>query len=271
MSELDIKFKNLESYLQKLGKIAVAFSGGTDSSFLLKTSIDVLGRENVIALTALTKALPQREKNQILEFCRLYQVTHYFVQGHELELEGFRKNPLNRCYLCKKEIFGRMLEFARKKGFTNFCEGSNLDDESDYRPGLKALEELKIISPLKELGFSKNEIRQLSKKTGLPNWQKASSACLYSRFAYGQEITEEKLSMIEKAEDYLFSLGLSQFRVRLHSDLARLEVLPEDFKFVLEKRLEIIDELKKIGFVYLTLDLQGFRSGSMNETLNKEN
>lgn len=262
------KLNNLKSYLKSLGSVAIAFSSGVDSTFLLKVAHDILGA-NAIAITVRAHSFPKREMNESSEFCKSEGIQQFFCDVNEMDIPGFAENPRNRCYLCKNEIFTKIIDTARQNGIVHVCEGSNMDDLGDYRPGLQAVAELGIKSPLRECQLYKNEIRTLSKEMNLPTWQKPSFACLASRFVYGEKITSEKLDMVDKAEQFLLDLGLMQERVRIHGTLARIEVLPEEFDIVLEHRQEISSELKKIGFSYVALDLQGYRTGSMNETIKK--
>ena len=206
------------------------------------------------------------------EFCKDQNIRQVIVVSEELKIEGFSHNPKNRCYLCKKELFEKIRDIAEKEGFKEVAEGSNLDDNGDYRPGLKAVAELNVKSPLREIGFSKEEIRILSKYLSLPTWNKQSFACLSSRFPYGEEITEKKLMMVDKAEQYLLDLGFDQLRVRIHGNIARIELLPKEFsKFMEEKtRDDVYMRFKEIGFTYVTLDIKGYRTGSMNETLSED-
>lgn len=267
MNEVYEKLDKLKLYLRTLGSVAVSFSGGVDSTFLLKVAHDELG-ENAVAVTAISHSFPEREKNEAISFCSENKINQYFVISDELNIPGFRNNPKNRCYLCKKELFSKIIQFAKENGISYICEGSNMDDSGDYRPGFQAITELGIKSPLREVGLSKNEIRFLSKEMNLPTWNKPSFACLASRFAYGEEISEEKLLMVEKAEQFLMDLGFLQFRVRLHGgNLARIEVLPEQIELILKNREKIAEELRKIGFAYVSLDLEGYRMGSMNRVL----
>ncbi|MBR1658310.1 MAG: ATP-dependent sacrificial sulfur transferase LarE [Synergistaceae bacterium] len=262
------KLKILQEYISSLGSAAVAFSGGVDSTFLLKVSHDVLG-SRAIAVTASSLLFPHRELKASKSFCEAEGIKHIVLEVDELGIEGFRHNPKNRCYLCKKGLFTEIQEAARRNNIENVIEGSNLDDLSDYRPGLKAIEELGVISPLRHCGLTKNDVRQFSKELGLPTWDKPSFACLASRFVYGEEITVDKLKMVERSEELLRSMGFRQFRVRVHGDIARIEVLPEDFPRILdeETRLKIYDALRSFGFSYAALDLKGYRTGSMNEGL----
>lgn len=267
MDELHEKYSHLLEYIKGLGSAAAAFSGGVDSAFLLAAAKEALGDE-VIAVTAVSPSLPKRELADAEALCRQLSVRLTVFQSDELELEEYRKNPKNRCYYCKHRLFTRILEIAEENGLAHVIEGSNKDDDGDYRPGMQALAELGIISPLRECGFTKTEIRRLSQEMGLPTYDKPSAACLASRIPYGDEITAEKLCMAEQAEDMLVGLGLKQLRVRIHGDIARIEVLPEQFDTVMTHREEIVHKFRLIGFRYVSLDLQGYRTGSLNEAIN---
>lgn len=257
------KLDELKKYLRGLGKVAIAFSGGVDSTFLLSVAHEVLG-DNVLALTAASKFIPRRELDEAKKFCAAVGIKQIIFEADVLNIDGIENNPANRCYLCKRALFENFLRLAEDK---ILVEGSNTDDDGDYRPGMRALAELKIKSPLREVGLSKAEIRELSREMNLPTWNKPSMACLASRFVYGEPLTEEKLSQVEAAEEFLLSTGFTQLRVRIHGNLARLEVSPENFSKLLNLRGVIVDKLKSLGFTYVTLDLQGYRVGSMNETL----
>lgn len=266
MMSLENKYNNLKEYIKTLKSVAVAFSSGVDSTFLLKVAHDVLG-DNVIAVTASSCSFPKRELNETIEFCKQENIKHFIVESEELDIEGFSSNPVNRCYLCKKELFEKISEIAKQNNIENIVEGSNMDDNGDYRPGLIAVKELGIKSPLRFSELTKEEIRILSKQMNLPTWQKQSFACLSSRFVYGEEITKEKLGMVDKAEQFLLDLGFHQLRVRIHSNIARIEVMPDEFEKLINVRKDVVEEFKKIGFSYITMDLTGYRTGSMNETL----
>ncbi len=271
MEELDGKQDCLRNHLKSLGSVAIAFSGGVDSTFLLKTAHDVLG-DNVLAVTARSCSFPERELREAKTFCAKNGIRHLVCESEELEIEGFSKNPPDRCYLCKSELFTKIWEIARREGIPHVAEGSNLDDKGDYRPGLIAVREQNVLSPLRHAGLSKADIRTLSRKLGLPTWNKASFACLSSRFVYGESITEEKLAMVDKAEQFLLDRGFHQVRVRIHQRIARIEVEPEEFPRFLENGLaaETSRTLKELGFSYVTLDLAGYRTGSMNDSLKSD-
>lgn len=266
--ELSIKQQKLEQHLKELGSAAIAFSGGVDSTFLLKVAHQVLG-ERAIAVTARSCSFPERELREAVSFCEKERIRHFICDSEELDIEGFSQNPRNRCYLCKTELFTKIRAIAEKQQIEHICEGSNLDDNGDYRPGLIAVAEQGIESPLRKAGFTKEDIRQMSKKLGLPTWNKQSFACLSSRFVYGETITREKLSMVDKAEQLLLDLGFHQVRVRIHGELARIEILPEEFEKIMrpEIRRQINEALLQQGFSFVTLDLAGYRMGSMNLTL----
>ena len=266
MCDIDAKEKKLEELLKGLGRAVVAFSAGVDSTFLLKKAHDVLG-EGVIAVTARSCSYSKRELDEAIAFCKENGIRHVVCDSEELSIEGFAKNPKNRCYLCKKELFTKLKAIAEENLTEYVIKGSNADDEGDYRPGLMAIAELGIISPLREVGLNKNEIRTLSRKSGLKTWDKQSFACLSSRFVYGESITEDKLKMIDKAEQRLIDMGLRQVRVRIHGELARIEVEPCDFNKLISAADELNAYLKSQGFKYVTMDLGGYRMGSMNDTL----
>ena len=268
-SELETKIQKLKEIFQSMGRILVAFSGGVDSTLLLKVAKDTLGDGNVLAVTALSPLYPDRELVRAKRLTQEMGVRHLLIKSNELEIEEFSKNPPTRCYYCKKELFGELQDLAQKEKILFIVEGSTLDDERDHRPGRRAIQELGIRSPLKEAMFTKEEVRGLSNDLGLTTWDKPSFACLASRFPYGEEITIDKLKMVDEAENFLFGLGFKQVRVRHHGDLARIEVFPEEIERLLDglMREKVVSHLKKIGYHYITVDLQGFRSGSMNEVL----
>lgn len=268
--ELLEKYEKLKDYFTNLGSVAIAFSSGVDSTFLLYAAHEALG-DKVIAVTASSCSFPKRELTEAKDYCKALGVRHFIVESEELEIEGFAQNPPNRCYLCKRELFEKIFSLAKEQGIEYVAEGSNLDDNGDYRPGLQAVAELGAKSPLREVGFTKQEIRELSKHFGLPTADKQSFACLSSRFPYGETINKKKLEMVDKGEQLLLDLGFNQFRVRIHGDnVARIELQPEDFSRMLDEnlRIRIYDTFKSYGFAYVALDLRGYRTGSMNETLN---
>lgn len=266
------QLNRLKEYIKEKDKLVIAFSGGVDSTFLLKVAHDVLG-DKVIAVTAKSCSFPVRELNEAVEFCKREGIRHITVESEELQIEGFSHNPVNRCYLCKKELFTKIWEVAKENDIPYVAEASNLDDNGDYRPGLLAVAELGVLSPLREVGMEKKTIRELSKELGLKTWDKQSFACLSSRFVYGEEITEEKLAMVDAAEQFLLDEGFHQVRVRIHGNdngnIARIEIGAEEFPRMLKDslHLRVNERLKEIGFSYVTLDMGGYRMGSMNDRI----
>ncbi|MCH5210107.1 MAG: ATP-dependent sacrificial sulfur transferase LarE [Oscillospiraceae bacterium] len=266
---MNTKYDNLKRYLSDLGSVAVAFSGGVDSTFLLKTAHDVLG-DNAIAVTARSCSFPEREFRESQIFCEREGIKQVIVESEELNIEGFAQNPVNRCYLCKTELFKKIHKTVDELGIRYIAEGSNVDDDGDYRPGLIAVKEQGVKSPLREAGLTKQEIRDLSKQLGLKTWDKQSFACLSSRFVYGEEITVEKLGMVEKAEQFLLDEGFTQVRVRIHGMMARIEIKKEEFGKLINISDKTYDYMKSLGFSYISLDIGGYRTGSMNIDIDKK-
>lgn len=263
---LETKYQVLLSRLRQFSRIAVAFSGGVDSSFLLFAAKEALG-DNVLAVTAVSPIFPDSDEKETRLFCSKYGIKQEFFPCGDLSKPHFQTNPRDRCYHCKKDLFTGIRSLAEEHGIPTVAEGSNMDDRNDYRPGRIAIEELGILSPLQDTGFYKSEIRELSHQFGLPTWDKPSFACLASRFVYGEAITENKLRMVEQAEKGLHDLGFRQCRVRIHGMMARIELLPEDMDRFFEKRTResVNHTLKVLGFKHVSVDLQGYRTGSMNE------
>lgn len=268
MSALHNKYRLLQDLLRSYGNVAIAYSGGVDSSLLSYVAHEALG-DNAVSLTADAPVVPRSEFADSQAFCKRYGIRQVICHSNPIMMEKVRFNAPNRCYACKKVLFSSLFEEAAKLGVETIADGSNLDDLGDYRPGLKALEELQVKSPLREAGFTKADIRALSRELGLPTWSKQSNACLATRFPYGTEITAEKLSLVDKAESALSGMGFTQLRVRVHNDIARIEVPAEQIETLLrdENRTSIVDALKELGFAYVTLDLAGYRTGSMDEKL----
>ena len=265
----DKKLLKLRKILQKLKRVVIAFSGGLDSTFLLKIAHDTLGGENVLAVIAKSATYPEREYKSAMKLARKIDSDCVTVYTNETKNKMFLKNPVNRCYYCKKELFNCLKNIASGKDFNYVLDGFNHDDKKDLRFGSIAGRELGVRSPLAEAGIGKEEIRVFSKRLGLSTWSKPSLACLASRVPYGDEITGEKLKKIDQAEEMLQKRGFKQVRVRLHGDIARIELLPSDIKKVSSEKVrkDIGRKLRKLGFVYIVLDLDGYRTGSMNEVL----
>ena len=267
--DLTEKYQQLKTLLSELDSVVVAFSGGVDSTFLLRVAAEVLGTDKVLALTATSPTYPSFEFEQSQKLAADIGVKQLVIESNELEIPGFAENPPRRCYHCKHELFSLCLKQAEQAGFNCVLDGSNLDDLADYRPGRDALKELQVRSPLLEAELSKDDIRQLSKQLGLPTWDKQPFACLSSRFPYGTRITAERLQQIDHCESWLRKQGFANYRVRYHEQIARIEVAPAEISRLLDEQLreQLVAEFKTAGFTYVTLDLQGYRTGSMNETL----
>ncbi|MGL4913903.1 MAG: ATP-dependent sacrificial sulfur transferase LarE [Romboutsia sp.] len=268
--EVSKKLEILKARLLELGSVAVAYSGGVDSNFLLKVAKDTLG-DNVIAVTLHAMMHSDREIEEAKNYAKQFNVKHVVVDIDNFDVEEFINNNSERCYHCKKYVFSTVKEVASKYNIYHVVDGTNLDDLGDFRPGLKALNELNIISPLKECGLTKDEIRTLSKKMNLQTHNKPAFACLATRIPYGTKITKEVLRKIEKSEEYLVEIGFNQFRVRIHENIARIEVGKDEIhKFFSEDLLnKTNNKLKQIGFEYVTLDMAGYEMGSMNKGIQK--
>lgn len=256
----------LRKILKRLDRVIVAYSGGVDSAFLLKAAIDALGEANVLAVTARSSSYPEREYRDAVGNAKILGARHLTINSGELKINRFSDNPVNRCYYCKKELFNKLLRIAKKGGYKYVCDGANYDDRLDMRFGSEAAKELGIRSPLMEAHMTKADIRRWSKRLGLPTWNKPSFACLASRIPYGKPITRGALKKIDSAESLIHSLGIRQVRVRLHDDTARIEVMPREIAKLLNKADagKIVRHLHCLGFRYITIDMEGYRTGSMN-------
>jgi len=263
------KEQQLRAYLQRLGSLAVAFSGGVDSTYLLKVAVEELGAQ-ALAVTATSTTYPERERLKSLGVAAQIGARQIFVESEETDIPEFKTNPPDRCYFCKKELFHKVAEVALREGIKHLADGSNVDDLHDHRPGQRALRELRILSPLRECGFAKADIRERSKALGLPTWDQPAFACLSSRFPYGTAITPEALVKIDLAETALYQLGFRVVRVRHHENLARIEIGPDEIGRLgdPELRKRIVLAIKEVGYAYVALDLEGYRTGSMNEVLD---
>ena len=266
--ETEKKYQSLLTDLKLYPSLAVAFSAGVDSTFLLDCAHNVLG-DRVTAFTARSCSFPERELLEAKKFCAEKKIRHIILDSEELNIPGYCDNPTNRCYLCKRELFEKIRSLSQQLKISHIAEGSNSDDNGDYRPGLKAIEELGILSPLRHAGLNKEEIRRLSFRQGLSTWNKQSFACLSSRFVYGEKITLTRLKMVERAEQLLLDLGFHQVRVRIHGMTARIEVNKDEIIKIFAPLIRdaISTEFHQIGFTFVTVDIDGYKTGSMNKTL----
>jgi pyridinium-3,5-biscarboxylic acid mononucleotide sulfurtransferase len=267
---LQKRLTELEEILTPYGSVLVAFSGGVDSSLALAVAARALPKHRVLAVTSNNETYLPSELDLARTFVESLGIEHLVVNTRELDDSNYASNPTNRCYFCKSTLYSDLAKLAEEKGYACVVDGANKDDEGDYRPGRKAARELGVVSVLSEAGMSKAEVRELARYLGLPTWDKPALACLSSRFPYGQEITPEKLSQVARAEEYLRREDFKQVRVRHHGEIARLEVGPGELERAFAMRERISTELLDAGFLYVTLDLAGYKSGSLNAALKKD-
>ena len=270
LSSAEEKEKNLRRLMREMRTVLVAYSGGVDSAYLALIATQELS-ENAVCILGVSPSVSQIQRAEAAEIAALYKFNFEQIQTDELDNPNYQANPNNRCYFCKTELYGKLSALAQKKNIKYVVDGTNADDAGDYRPGKTAATEKGVRSPLVEANLSKNEIRELSKKHDLPTWDKPASPCLSSRIAYGTPVTIVRLSKVEKGEAVLRRLGFREFRVRLHDELVRLEIAPHELEKALNLKIteKLSSEFKRLGFRYVTLDLQGYRSGAMNEVLEK--
>jgi uncharacterized protein len=270
--ETEEHYRRLLDIVGQMKSVLIAFSGGVDSTLLLKVAVEVLG-EQALAVTARSETMPRHELEAAVNLAQDIGANHLIVESHEMDLPEFLANPADKCYICKKSRFRALMEIARDRRLVYVVDGSNMDDLADYRPGRKALLELGVRSPLCEAELTKAEVRRLSKQLGLPTWNKPAYACLASRIPYGSRITVDKLKQVDAAEEFLRSLGLTeQVRVRHYGDTARIEVTLQSISGLAAEpvRSEIVSFFKKLGFTYVSLDLEGYTMGSLNRTIKQE-
>jgi pyridinium-3,5-biscarboxylic acid mononucleotide sulfurtransferase len=270
MTKLSSKLKRLEAILSDMQSVLVAYSGGADSTFLLKVASNILG-DRAIAVTASSATYTPQELEEARENTELIGAKHIIVHTNELDDPDFASNPPDRCYYCKKELFTKLFELAQQHSLNYVIDGSTCDDERDFRPGMRAASEFHVRSPLMDAGFTKEEIRALSRDMNLPTWDKPPLPCLSTRFPYGTQITKEKVVRVGRAEKFLAGFGIRQLRVRDHNNIARIEVPRKDMPMFLDEEIskQIMENFKALGYTYVTLDLQGYRMGSMNEPLKE--
>lgn len=265
---IDDKFERLAAVLRECDSVCIGYSGGVDSVFLAKSAVDVLGAERVLAVTGMSPAYPAVQHETALECAHRFGIPHEHIGTDELDDPNYAKNSSSRCYFCKSELWTKLLELADRRGYATVLDGSNADDTGDYRPGLQAARELGVRSPLLEAGLTKAEIRELSRRLGLPTWEQPAAPCLSSRLPYGLGVTPRRLEQVEAAEEVVRALGFREFRVRHHGDAARIEVVPAEIRRALEHASHIDERLRRIGFERVVLDVEGYRRGALNEGLS---